>query len=73
MTNHNLQHKWLSNSDLSCCSETDIWSLCYVDGMFCGVMFCALCQSHNGMHPQSKSTVCNKDIDIDPRQSVAIL
>ena len=47
----NFQHKCLFHPDLSCCSDRDIWSLCYVDNEG---MFGALCQSHNGMYPQSK-------------------
>ena len=62
MTKHrNFQHKWLFNPDLSCCPDTDICSLCYVNN---GGMFCALCQSHNGMHPQSKLTVWNKEPNV---------
>ena len=55
MKHKNFQHKWLFNPDLSRCLDTDIWSLCYVnnEGMFC--------QLDNGMHPQSKLTVWNKE------------
>ena len=53
----NFQRKRLLNPDLICYRHSDIWSLCYVDNKG---MFCALCQSHNGMHWQSKITVCNK-------------
>ena len=58
MTKHKkIRHKWLFNPDLSRCPDRDIWSLCYVDNKG---MFCALCQSHNGVHPQSKLTAWNK-------------
>ena len=62
MSKHkNFQHKWLFNPAFSCCPCTDIWSFCYVDNEG---MFCALCQSHNGMHPQSKLTVWNKEPNV---------
>ena len=47
----NFQHRWLFNPNLSRCPDRDIWSLCYVDNE--GI-FGTLCQSHNGMYPQSK-------------------
>ena len=47
----NFQHKWLFNPDFRCCTDTDTWSLCYVDNEG---MFVTLCQSHNGMYAQSK-------------------
>ena len=53
----NFQHKWLFDPTLSCCTQTHIWSLCYVEGKG---MFCALCQMHDGAHPQSKDTTWNK-------------
>ena len=62
MTKHKkFQHKWLFSPDLSHCPDTDIWPLCYVDNEG---MFCALCQSHNGMHLQSKLTVWNKEPNV---------
>ena len=62
MSKHkNFKHKWLFNPALSRCTHTDIWSMCYVDNEG---MFCALCQSHNGMHPQSKLTVWNKEPNV---------
>ena len=62
MSKHkNLQHKRLFNLDLSHCPHTDIWSLCYVHNEG---MFCTMCQSHNGMHPQSKLTVWNKEPNV---------
>ena len=59
--NKNFQHKWLFNPDLSRCPHTDILSLCYVDNE--GI-FCALSQWNNGMHPQSKLTVWNKEPNV---------
>ena len=47
----NFQHKWLFNPNLNRCPDRDIWSLYYVDNE--GI-FGTLCQSHNGMYPQSK-------------------
>ena len=62
MTKHKkFQLKWLFNLDPSRWPDTGIWSLCYVDNEG---MFCALCQSHNGMHPQSKLTVWNKEPNV---------
>ena len=62
MSKHkNFQHKWLFNPDLSRCPHTDIWSLCCIDNEG---MFCALCQSYNGMCSQSKLTVWNKEPNV---------
>ena len=59
MSKHkNFQHKWLLDPALGLCSCTGIWTLCYVDGIG---MFCALCQMHNGMNPQSKSKIWNEE------------
>ena len=46
----NFLHKWLYNPELSCCQETGIWLLVYVEGYG---MFCAVCQMYDCAKPQS--------------------